>query len=92
MRSDGAGYRKLGSAKWIPALPELDVEVKQSVDFEAILKTWHRMVGYFFLGSFSVRASHLKESMHASTVETRKPDNQQATCGRRDCLHRLRCC
>jgi len=47
MRSDGAGYRKLGSAKWIPALTELDDEVKQSVDFEAMLKTWHRMLGTF---------------------------------------------
>jgi hypothetical protein len=31
----------------IPALPELDVEVKQSADFEAMLKTWHRMLGTF---------------------------------------------
>ena len=40
MKSEGAVYRKLGYANWNTALQELDIEVKQSVDFEATLNAW----------------------------------------------------
>jgi hypothetical protein len=40
MKSEGAVYRELGYANWNTALQELDIEVKQSVDFEATLNAW----------------------------------------------------